>query len=251
MAWRTSDGPSIRRARCSLDSRRHHGKKPATETVVFRGKAITCHHEGPTLETAALIGKVNLLLAQGRSLEEAAKELGRSRRNLEDLKLRHGELWQHAATKAARSVKAAVLAIVGTEKMLEDPTRYCNQVNFVDQTLKRCNEELFPPGKELTLSVFYEKRYVPNCLFEAAEETKRDYLLALHHWRLITGDPPLGLITSEILARFRDVLIGMRGKRVGSRMSPNSVRSRMLRDPHPFDKGWTCRPAKPRRDGTD
>ena len=185
------------------------------------------HHHGPTRRVSKLIDKVTALLAQGKTLKEASKEIGASVPEVRDWKFRHGDLWNLANDRATKILAELVRQMAGSEHIMDDPDNYVRMAARVDAAMKRRGEELFPPGPEMSLTKFYTTHYLPNCLFDAALETKRDYCLALGRWRLITGDPPLSSITSELLARFRDVLMAMPGKREGSRMSPNSVRSRM------------------------
>ena len=75
----------------------------------------------------------------------------------------------------------------------------------------------------MTLCQFYRDWYLPNRLGDAREKTRWAYATVLRHWRLLTGDPPVKEITTTTIARFRDALLKMRGRKRHLLMSPNSV----------------------------
>ena len=66
--------------------------------------------------------------------------------------------------------------------------------------------------------------------------------MTLKRWRLLTGDPPLAQITNSVLARFRDVLSKSRGLQSHKKMSPNTIRSKMVTIQTLLDKAGPPRP---------
>ncbi|MCA9221246.1 MAG: tyrosine-type recombinase/integrase, partial [Planctomycetales bacterium] len=123
-------------------------------------------------------------------------------------------------------VVEAVRATAGTDAALDDPARYIATASAADKWIASQGESLFPAtDSRPTLTSFYRDYYRPICLDDAKPTTIATYETFLRHWVLLTADPPLAKITTEVLAKFRACQMKMRGSKPSSRKSPNSVRS--------------------------
>lgn len=182
----------------------------------------------PTERVAEMMGRASAMFIHGKRPAEIAKALDVTQREVRYWQKRWPDRWQALVDKAGESLLLSIRAMANTDRILDDPDAYVRTAKIVDDWAKRKGVELFPaPDGETTLSGFYETWYVPNRLNDATEDTKEAYRIAVGHWRLLTGDPPVKAITNETVARFRNALSKMRGRSPIMRMSPNSVRSYM------------------------
>lgn len=58
---------------------------------------------------------------------------------------------------------------------------------------------------------------------DASDGYREQFEIVLKRWRLLTGDPPIVEITTQLLAKFRDALAKSRGLHAWQRMTPGSV----------------------------
>jgi integrase len=181
----------------------------------------------PNQETLEGIVKATRLLAEGRPMVAIAKELGITPRALEYWRQHHPTIWQHNFRLAVQGVVSRVRKTAGTDQVLTAPDEYLRLATMADKWTAENDEELFPSGgPDLSVCGFFRAYYLRNCLAGAVPETIRQYEIALNLWRRITGDPPIRLVTNDVVAKFRDVLLSMKG-RGGRPMSPNTVRSKL------------------------
>ena len=177
--------------------------------------------------TLKRIGRAAHLLAHGKSVKEVAAELTVAVDTIGDWKAKYPELWEQAAAAAAEQIAEVIRTAVGAGRVLDDPDLHVRTAAFANRA-ESPRPGTFPQRRcAQTLTKFFEEHYRPKILFDAAEETVRDYRTTLRRWELLTGSPPLNLITSDTMGRFRDALLKMRGQRVGTLMSVNSVRSKL------------------------
>jgi integrase len=181
----------------------------------------------PSIRVVEQIQKATAMLARGKSMRSVAEALQTSERSVMYLRANHRDLWNVTFKAAVANVVTAVRRQAGTDAVLADPDKYLQLATAADKWSAENERELFPTnGVDLSLSGFYRAYYVPNCLSDAHPETKRQYEIVLNLWRRITGDPPLRLITNTVLCKFRDTLLGMKGKG-GRPYSKNTVRSKL------------------------
>jgi integrase len=185
-------------------------------------------HNAPSAAIAERLGKAAALISHGKPAEETAKMLGIAPSNLRASQVRWADLWKTLVDQAAESMMVSVRAMAGTAKVLEAPDEFFNAASFVDDWAKAKGIELFPPPNgETTLSRFFEEWYLPQRLFDAKPSTILVYRVTVKVWRLLTGDPPIGAITAETVARFRDARLKMRGLKPHLRLATNTVRSNL------------------------
>jgi integrase len=174
------------------------------------------------------IARATKLLAEGKTMVEIASELGMTDHAIEDWRKRHRKLWNRDFRLAVQSTIATVRKNAGTDRVLANPDEYMRLAAVADRWNNEQHTELFPTSSvDLSLSGFYKAYYLPNCLGGTTEETRRQYEIILRLWQRITGDPPLRLITSTVVCKFRDTLLAMKG-RGGHPYSVNTVRSKLI-----------------------
>ena len=169
-------------------------------------------------------------VALGQTTEDVARELGMTAPQLHDWKGRYRAIWERAVDEAAAEMDALVdevRAAAGSDAVLADPTNHLAKCEAAEKWLARRGEKLFSGSGEMTLSKFFESYYLPNCLGPGHKGSEYLYRMVLRRWAYVTADPPLGLITSELLAKFRNVLSETVTER-GDKLSPTTV-SHMVR----------------------
>lgn len=165
-------------------------------------------------------------LATGASLNEAATTAGVSYAAMRDWKRLHPGQWQALYSSAMKQVVESVRETAGTDAVLQDPDRYMKQAAACEKWTTSRGETLFPAVDDRpTLGGFYRDYFKPNCLADDKDVTIQTYEQVVRQWVRLTGDPPLEAITVSTLAKFRDCQSRMRGRKPGSRKSPNSVRT--------------------------
>jgi integrase len=168
------------------------------------------------------------MIAQGETAEKIAKTLDVTPRAIEQWRQRHPKFWKRRFDHHIKAVVAKTRENAGTDRVLANPDEYLRLATLADKWTVENREQLFPTSDvDLSLSGFYRTYYLPNCLSDTVEETRRQYDIALNLWRRITGDPPLRFIINTTLAKFRDTLLAMKG-RGGRPYSPNTVRSKLV-----------------------
>lgn len=184
---------------------------------------------GPTARVAQDLGKAAVLLARGKDLTQAAKELGTTVGALVDRRARYPELWAAATDQAREQLVEIVRAMAGTDEILKSPDEYIAMATVARKWTDEHGVELFPADGEMTLTRFHREYYATTCVApDVTEDYRRLLEMVLNRWALVTGDPPIEQITNELLAKFRDFLMKSRGQKPGSRMSPTTVRDYMV-----------------------
>lgn len=80
---------------------------------------------------------------------------------------------------------------------------------------------------QATLTSFFQTYYRSVRLARAGTCTISTFESILRRWTQLTGDPPLTEITVQTLARYQEALAQLPGKRPGSSMSANRIRSHL------------------------
>ena len=178
----------------------------------------------PTRKTLNQIRRATAMIAAGLPQTEVVKAL----------KVRPGTIvhWQnthqkHWETEYDRAMEATVIVIrrqAGTDAVLEDPEGYVRSALVCERWARKKGRGLFPTEGHTTLKSFYETYYKPVRLSDVSGQTVATYESVIRLWCVITGDPPLGSVTAETLASFRNCIARLRGKQPASRTSPNTVR---------------------------
>ncbi len=183
---------------------------------------------GPKEQTRQrILAAVKMRVLQGKSNLEIAEALGIDSGTLAWYRATYSVFWQSAEEALGDQVVAIVRAQAGTDDVLKDVDLYLHRATVAEKWTASRGESLFPEYDQPTLTSFYRTFYLPVCLPDAAESTKKQYDVVLKRWRLITGDPPLAKITTELLAKFRDVLSRSRGLRTCKRASPHTVATKL------------------------
>ena len=174
------------------------------------------------------MGKAAYLVANGKTIEEAAAGIGVRPSNIRDWQTRWKETWHILIDKAAESLVDSIRAMAGTSAVLSDPTAFQARTAFVDDWARQKGTDIFPASDgEMTLCRFFEEWYLPQKLFDAKESAKQCYRTALNAWRSLIGDPPVKQITPLMLALFRDARLKTRSVITGKTLSPNGVRTNL------------------------
>jgi len=173
------------------------------------------------------IARATALLAQARTMREAAAAIDSNADRLRDWRCRHAALWKTCLDRAMQDVTAAVRQVAGSTAVLSDPEKYLGLAKAADKYLRGRGEDLFPANGRPTLSSFYSDVYEPRFLSDATEGTRVAYRCHVRAWSLLTADPPLEEIRNETVETFRDAMGKLRGADKIGRRSPNSVRSVM------------------------
>ena len=182
---------------------------------------------GAKIETRKRITQAAALTVQGFTLAEIAERFSINPRSVGEWKTKYPTLWSFAYKEAMKGAVEIVRGQAGSDAVLADPDRYVNLAKQTEKWLSKRGETLFHVNDKPTLTTFLETHYIPTCLFEATAGTIQQYRVIVGQWRLLTGDPPLEEITTSLLAKYRDVLLKMRGRKPYERMHPRSVCSKL------------------------
>jgi integrase len=181
---------------------------------------------GPGVEVVKGMSVATFALATGSSLGEAAKIANVSYSAMRDWKRSYPGQWEALYSAAMKQVVETVRTVAGTDAVLNDPDRVIKQAAACEKWIKQRGETLFPASDDRpTLNSFYCDYFQPNCLIDAKKVSIESYEQVVRQWVRLTGDPPLEEITVAMLAKFRECQSRMRGRKPGSRKSPNSVRT--------------------------
>ena len=240
--WRGPSGPTVRRTpthdRQPLVERGaagmiaknkagwRRGNLKAIETPLPADKQPKPHWKGPMPATQAKIAQVALEMAAGSTQAQIQEALGISERQITAWRFRHGKLWHEQRQKAIAAAVETVRATAGTDAMLADFDRYVVMASHAEAWTRLHGEKLFPAkSPELTLPRLFEEHYRPKRLFDASPGSIDLYRCVLKRWQLLTGDPPLSAITDDLLCRYRNALMKIRGNDPHRPASPETVRS--------------------------
>jgi len=177
--------------------------------------------------TQQQVREATALLAAGLTYEEASDELGIAIGTLRDWRIRYPNFWEGELNRAMQFSTVVVRTQAGTDAVIDDPEAYLRRARGCEKWLAAKGESLFPSSGEPTVSSFFQDWYLPNRLFESPASTITSYRNTVRFWSLITGDPPLKEITSELVAKFRDCLAKKSGAQPGLPASPNTVRTKL------------------------
>lgn len=172
------------------------------------------------------------LYARGVDIQEAADTVGLRKTRLNWLKKQHRELWESQVGRAMTAVVEQVRATAGTDAVLDDTAAYIRTAERAEKWVTLRGGELFPSDGRMRLTEFYRQHYTQ--LSQRLESTDRLYRLTLRRWMLLTGNPPLEQITSAMLARYRDALSRLPGRK--GQASANTVRMHLAHVQHMLDK---------------
>jgi len=200
---------------------------------------------GPGVQVIRGMMAATFAVAAGATLIEAAQAAGVSYDAMRDWERSHPGQWRTLVDNATKQIVEAVRAAAGTDAVFDDPSRFARQAARAERWLAQRDERLFPTS-EATLSSFYLDYFLPNCLSGTASDSRERYTGVLKLWRYFTADPPLQQITTAVLSKFRDCLLGMRGRQPHTRKSPNSVRTDLRHLQTVLDKAGP--PARRNRD---
>lgn len=183
---------------------------------------------GPTrLTRERIAAAARLRVFGGKQMPEIAKALGMTLGAIDHLRTTWPAIWKAAEESFTEEIIGIVREQAGTNAILDDVDGHVNRAALADKWTKQRGEDLFPSGERPTLSKFFDDYFELVALDGAEESTKDQYRIALKRWRLITGDPPLEEISTQVLARFRDALNRSRGCKPHLRMSQNTVSSKL------------------------
>jgi integrase len=189
-----------------------------------KGRIISRSPAGPTERITKRVAQATQLAALGKTHAEIATALGIKESHIVDWQMRHSDLWRAGYDRAMSTVKNLVLAQAGTDTVLSDPASFIAMAAACDRWSKQRGESLFPERDGLTLRQFYETHYRLTCLPDGKPRTVELHRHALRRWSFLTGDPAIPDITTEMLVKFRDCLLKLHGKHLGTGMSANTVR---------------------------
>lgn len=186
------------------------------------------HAPGMQPKTKTGIARACVLLANGKTVEQAAVLLNVTTDTILRWRRIYPTAWDAALEKAMEPIADVVRQVAEAEELLDDVPTFLSMASHADRWLSERGEELFPRvGDDPTLSSFFEDYYLPIRLGGATEGTIYQYRNALRHWRLFTGDPPLKTITVKLLAKFRDALIASPGEIPGETKSLRTVKGNL------------------------
>ncbi len=161
------------------------------------------------------------MIAAGRTMAEVCRELDRSAVTIAEYATRHRTFWKACMDKAGEHYAEAVRRVAGTDAILDDPTNYWATACAAEKWASKAGQELFPANGEQTLCTFYRDYYEPVVMEHDAGQSYRKLMeISLKRWRLITGDPPLEQISTDMLSRFRSFLLKCRSMGRGECLSP-------------------------------
>ncbi|MCX7428820.1 MAG: site-specific integrase [Planctomycetia bacterium] len=163
------------------------------------------------------------LVAEGFSIRKAADALDVPTKRISFWQHRHREVWDDLLAETIDKLLLVVRSSVMTDAILEEPDRFLRMATAADKWCQKRNESLFQGTGQTTLLSFFESYYRPTCLVDVSANTMHLIKIVLRRWRLLTGDPPLAAINTEMLVKFRECLMRSRGQKPYERMSPVTV----------------------------
>ena len=190
---------------------------------------------GPTKETLQKIARAASMLADGKTVRQAAAALGMDDSSLGELRAKYPEIWARALDTAMAAMAAVVEAQAGSVEILADPAAYIAKAAAVERWALQAGRQ-FMPVKSGSLRDFFESYYRPTCLADVTQQSLEGYHLAIRRWALFTGDPPLAEITSATLAFFRTCLEKLPGLTNTGLMRPCTVRNMLAHIQFILDK---------------
>ncbi|MGO8751288.1 MAG: tyrosine-type recombinase/integrase [Thermoguttaceae bacterium] len=170
--------------------------------------------------------KAAAAIAAGKTVLQAAAELGLAATTMQTWHEAYPRLWQEHLDRAMEIATRIVREFAGSEAVLNNPGAYLAQARACERWTRGRDEPLFV-NAENTLSSFFETYFLPICCGELTKCSLRHYKNAVRLWTLFTGDPALKDVTSVTLARFKQCLENCRGKEPGSTMSGTTIANRL------------------------
>jgi len=178
-------------------------------------------------EITKKIREATAMAAAGASEREIGQAMKVPFHTVHDWRKKFPVIWQEELDRAMAAVLVTVRRAAGTDAVLDDPN-YMRRAEACESWCRARGEPVFPAKEKPTVATFYRDYYQPTRLNEAARATVLGYQTVIRRWVLLTGDPPLVDITNETLARYRNALERLPGKRGHLPLTAASV-SRHLR----------------------
>lgn len=199
-------------------------RKPADESLDQTPRV------GMTREIMQSLAMDARLAAQGFRVEEIAEKLGTNPKTIENRRCENRGFWEARHAEAMRDTVEAVREVAGTDGILADVPRFVAMASAASHWLENKGEQLFPHGDgSMTLRRFYQECYARNMMAPDASAAYREqFEIALRRWEILTGDPPVEKIDSDLLTRFRDALMDCPGLKPGSKLTAVSVKNYLI-----------------------
>ena len=183
--------------------------------------------------TLANIAEFARMRARGVDWATISKAAGLTRWAAYQITKRHPDAWKAAYDAAMQAACAEVRELAGTDRMLPIIGDYVASAERAERWALNSGVPLFPlPAEAITgadggmhtLGSFFERYYLPICLSDGSPATIHLYRVSVRRWAMLTGDPPLKAITTDVLARFREALLALR-KTTRKKLNPITARN--------------------------
>lgn len=159
----------------------------------------------PLVEEA--IRRVGAMLAAGKTMEQAAKAVGRSRETLKTWQKHHASLWRAAQDIAMAT--AAVLIQKDPHAAASDVRKRVVQLRKLEAWCEVRGQTLLPEGKGETLMGFFDRLYRPRRLLNRSMATIDDYRSTIRFFgRFLMRTATVADLTEDNVSGFLDWTIG-------------------------------------------